>query len=79
MTASRPTLAELRARLADAEDEYGRCQYIDHWPSALACRDRWRSTIDRLTAEITRIESEDDSRADRMAGLWKAGRTDEGD
>jgi hypothetical protein len=72
MSEAPPTLDDLRAALADAEDEFERCQYIDHWPSALACRDRWRQRIDRLTIKIAELEESEDRQA-RPAPLWPAG------
>jgi hypothetical protein len=73
ITPDHETLGQLRCALADAEDEFERCQYIDHWPSVERCKAHWRAEISRLNAEILRLESEDDDRTDRTAGLWLAG------
>jgi uncharacterized protein YbgA (DUF1722 family) len=55
---TRVSIDQLKQRLAEFENAYELCQYIDHWPTALQCRDRNRAQIDRLKLEIERREAE---------------------
>ena len=55
---NRVSLDELRRRLAEFERAYELCQFIDHWPDALRCRDLNRAQIERLLGEIERREKE---------------------
>ena len=54
----KPTLEDLRLRLAGFEEAYDLCDYIDHWPDVLKCQEFNRMQIDRLKAEIERREKE---------------------
>jgi hypothetical protein len=76
MDERRPSLADLRLRLAGFEQAFDLCDYIDHWPDVLRCREFNQLQIDRLRAEIARRESEDDERAPHPATLWPAGMGD---
>jgi hypothetical protein len=70
------TLDELRADLAEAEAAWDTCKFIDDWGLVLKCRAECQREIDRLRAEIARLESEDDERTDRTARLWPTGEGD---
>ena len=49
-------LAELRQELIAARDAYELCQFIDHYPDVVRCRDREQVRIDALKARIAAIE-----------------------
>jgi hypothetical protein len=76
MDERRPSLADLRLRLAGFEQAFELCDYIDHWPDVLRCREFNQVQIDRLRAEIARRESEDDERAPPPITLWPTGKGD---
>jgi len=57
------SLPELRERLAAFREAYEMCQYIDHYPDVVRCRQLNQVHIDRLTARIAQLESQDDAAA----------------
>jgi hypothetical protein len=58
MTEQPATLSQLKERLAELEQAHELCNYIDHYPDVVRCREQFRPLIDRVKAEIGRRERE---------------------
>jgi hypothetical protein len=54
---TRPTLDELRERLAEFEEAYRQCSQIDSWPAVQRCQQQNRVHIDAIKAEIRQREA----------------------
>lgn len=54
-------LAVLRERLAAFKDAYEMCQYIDHYPDVVRCRELNMVHIKRLQTRIAELEGQDDA------------------